>query len=86
MCPAKKPSTSDFEKSLSELEKIVDRMEKGDQTLDETMKDFERGMVLSEQCQKSLDEAQQKVEKLVRKHGGYELQPMDEDDEFDHEN
>ncbi len=83
MSAAKKTTSSDFEKSLFELEKIVDRMEKGDQTLDETMKDFERGMVLSEQCQKSLDEAQQKVEKLVKKHGGYELQSMEEQNEFE---
>ena len=83
MSAARKTTSSDFEKSLFELEKIVDRMEKGDQTLDETMKDFERGMVLSEQCQKSLDEAQQKVEKLVKKHGGYELQSMEEQNEFE---
>ena len=83
MSATRKTTSSDFEKSLFELEKIVDRMEKGDQTLDETMKDFERGMVLSEQCQKSLDEAQQKVEKLVKKHGGYELQSMEEQNEFE---
>ena len=83
MSSTRKTTSSDFEKSLFELEKIVDRMEKGDQTLDETMKDFERGMVLSEQCQKSLDEAQQKVEKLVKKHGGYELQSMEEQNEFE---
>ena len=82
MSSSKKTSSSEFEKSLFELEKIVDRMEKGDQTLDETMKDFERGMVLSEQCQKSLDAAQQKVEKLVKKHGGYELQSIEEEDDF----
>ena len=51
MCPAKKTS-NDFEKSLLELEKIVDRMEQGEQSLDDTMKDFERGMQLSQQCQK----------------------------------
>ncbi len=83
MNSTKKTASSDFEKSLFELEKIVDRMEKGDQTLDETMKDFERGMILSEQCQKSLDTAQQKVEKLVKKHGSYELQSMEAEDDFD---
>jgi exodeoxyribonuclease VII small subunit len=84
MCAAKKSSSPDFEKSLSELEKIVDRMEKGDQSLEDTLQDFERGMDLSEQCQKSLDEAQQKVEKLVKKHGGYQLESMDDD--FEDEN
>ncbi len=70
----------DFEKSLTELEKIVERMEQGEQTLDDMLNDFEHGMVLSEQCQKSLDRAQQKVQKLVKKHGAYELEPVDEDD------
>ena len=74
---ATKKSAPDFEKSLSELEKIVDRMEKGDQTLDQTLKDFERGMTLSRSCQKSLEEAQLKVDKLIRKHGEFELEPME---------
>ena len=80
MTASNKAKSTDFEKSLTELEKIVDRMERGEQTLDDTMKDFERGMILSEQCQKSLDAAQQKVEKLVRKHGSYQLEDMDEQD------
>ncbi len=82
----KKNTAPDFENLLGELDEIVNRMEQGDQSLDQTMKDFERGMVLSEQCQKSLDAAQQKVEKLVEKHGGAQLEPMDElDEEFDDE-
>ena len=81
MPASKKSEPPDFEKSLEELEKIVQRMEQGEQTLDQTLKDFERGMALSEQCQKSLDSAQQRVEKLVRKHGGYELEPLEEVDE-----
>ena len=78
---AAKKSPSDFEKSLSELEKIVERMEKGEQTLDQTLKDFERGMTLSRSCQKSLEEAQLKVDKLIKKHGEFEVESMD--DEFD---
>ncbi len=54
-------------------------MEQGEQSLDQTMRDFERGMELSQQCQKSLDVAQQRVDKLVKKHGGFELVSMDED-------
>ena len=83
MSAGKKSTPADFEKSLSELEKIVEKMERGDQSLDQTLKDFERGMILSETCQKSLDQAQLKVEKLVKKHGGYELEPMDEEFEDD---
>ena len=44
----KKNQPPDFEKSLAELEKIVQRMERGEQSLEQTLKDFERGMVLSE--------------------------------------
>ena len=68
---------------MQELEKIVQRMEQGEQSLDQTLKDFERGMALSEQCQKSLDVAQQRVEKLVKKHGDYKLEPVENDDQGD---
>jgi len=76
MPQSKNRKMPDFEKSLAELEKIVERMERGEQTLDDTLKDFERGMALSEKCQISLDQAQQKVEKLVKKHGAYKLEVM----------
>ena len=78
MPAAKKPAANDFEKLLSELDRIVQRMEQGDQTLEQTMKDFERGMALSDKCQKSLDQAQQRVDKLVGKHGLYQTEPADD--------
>ncbi len=73
MTASKKKPITDFEKSLGELEKIVRRMERGEQSLDDTIQDFERGMALSELCRKGLDEAQQKVEMLIKKHGDYGL-------------
>ena len=78
MPAAKKSASPDFEKLLSELDQIVQRMEQGDQTLEQTMKDFERGMLLSEKCQKSLDQAQQRVDKLVNKHGLYQVESADD--------
>ena len=81
MATSTKAKSPDFEKLLGELDKIVQRMEAGDQSLDQAMKDFERGMALSEQCQKSLDTAQQRVDKLVKKHGRYQLESMDDEDE-----
>ncbi len=84
MPQSKSSKMPNFEKSLAELEKIVDRMERGEQTLDDTLKDFERGMTLSEKCQISLDQAQQKVEKLVKKHGAYKLEPIS-DKQFEEE-
>lgn len=60
---------SRFEASLAELEKIVARMESGDQSLEDSLKDFERGVTLTRSCQTMLKNAEQKVEKLVKEHG-----------------
>ena len=62
-------ATPDLEKSLAELEKIVERMEAGDLSLDESLKQFERGVILTRQCQTALRSAEQKVEILMRKTG-----------------
>lgn len=70
----------DFEQSLAELEAIVNRMEQGEQSLQDSMRDFERGMKLAEACRRRLATAQQRVEKLVKKHEGYELQPLQPDE------
>ena len=59
----------DFEKSLAELEQIVDRMEQGELSLDESLKQFERGVALTRSCQTALQQAEQKVEILLRKTG-----------------
>ncbi len=75
----KPPASPDFEKSLAELEKIVEHMERGELSLEQTLQDFERGMALSEQCRNSLETARQRVEKLVAKHGDYKLEPLEDD-------
>lgn len=74
------PDLSQFETSLGELEKIVERMEKGEQTLEESLRDFERGMALSKSCENILKKAEQRVEKLVRKQGGDTLEAFPSDD------
>ncbi len=56
----------DFEKSLRELETIVERMEQGELSLDESLKQFERGVALTRTCQSALQQAEQKVEILLR--------------------
>ncbi|MBO68298.1 MAG: exodeoxyribonuclease VII small subunit [Acidiferrobacteraceae bacterium] len=71
---------SDFEKSLKELETIVERMEKGEQTLEASLKDFERGNTLAAACRVSLEEAEQRIEKLVERSGGLEREPLGNDD------
>ena len=69
----------DFEKSLAELEKIVQRMERGEQSLEQMLQDYERGMALSQVCRDSLESARQRVEKLVEQRGGgHALEPMDD--------
>ena len=63
----------DFEKALAELEQLVETMEKGDLTLEESLKQFERGVTLTKACQKALAEAEQKVRILTRDNESAEL-------------
>ena len=53
--------SNDFEKSISELEKIVSLLESGDITLDESIKLFERGTELAGECRKTLETAKKKI-------------------------
>lgn len=66
------PTTSDFERSLAELEQIVERLEQGDLTLEESLRQFERGVQLTRQCQTALKDAEHKVEILLRKNADTE--------------
>ena len=61
--------TPDFERSLSELESLVERLERGDLPLEDALKTFERGVELTRHCQTSLKAAQQKVEILLKRSG-----------------
>lgn len=76
-----KSPVAEFEKALKELEKIVERMEQGEQTLEASLEDFERGMTLSKQCAESLKLAEQRVEKVVKKHAAFTTEPFDPEDE-----
>ena len=53
-----------FEEALEELESIVERMEEGEPSLEESLKLFERGMDLTRRCQKALDDAEQRIHTL----------------------
>ncbi len=55
----------DFEKKLNRLEEIVQKMEKGELSLDESMKLFEEGVKLTRECQTQLTKAEAQVKKLV---------------------
>lgn len=56
----------DFEKKLSRIEEIVSLMEKGELSLEESLKAFEEGIKLSRECQTQLSEAEQKVQILLK--------------------
>ena len=60
----------DFEKSLQRLEEIVAKLEEGELTLEESLKLFEEGTKLSKACGKQLNQAQRKVEMLVKNENG----------------
>jgi exodeoxyribonuclease VII small subunit len=58
-----------FEVSLDELEKVVKELESGELSLERSLELFEKGMGLSETCRKQLEEAETRVEMLIRKDG-----------------
>lgn len=60
----------DFETALEELEALVERMEGGDLSLDESLAAFERGIHLTRRCQQALSEAEQRVQVLMEKDDG----------------
>ena len=62
-----------FEESLQRLESIVTELEKGDVPLDRALELFDEGMKLSGSCRKELEEAEGKVEILLKRNG--KLQP-----------
>jgi exodeoxyribonuclease VII small subunit len=69
-------TVASFESSLDELEKVVKELESGDLPLDRSLDLFSRGMQLSESCRKQLEEAETRVEMLIRKEGTYQPEPF----------
>lgn len=71
----KKTNSINFEKTLAELEQLVETMEKGDLSLEESLKYFERGILLTKTCQQALSDAEQKVRVLLEKTVNLRLNP-----------
>jgi len=69
----------DFELALAELEKLVERLESGELSLDESLAGFKQGIELTRQCQSVLDNAQQTVEQLINPEDEESLQPFEPD-------
>ena len=63
-------SELNFEQAYQELESIVDSMERGEQELEKSLTDFERGVALMKHCHSKLKDAEQKVELLVKDNEG----------------
>ena len=62
----KKQAIPDFEAALAELETIVQRLEQGELPLEESLRQFERGVALTRSCQKALRQAEQKIRVLSK--------------------
>lgn len=69
----------DFEESLKLLEEIVNKMEQGQLSLEQSLGAFEQGVQLTRQCQSTLKKAEQRVAKLMPKDEGYELSDFNEE-------
>lgn len=72
-----------FEEALKKLEDIVREMESGDLTLEESLKSFEEGIRLSRFCSKKLDEAERRIEVLLKNEEGVDIQPFKGEDKSD---
>jgi exodeoxyribonuclease VII small subunit len=65
-----------FESCLDELEKVVRELEGGDLALERSLELFERGMALSDTCRKQLEEAETRVDMLIRREGKMTAEPF----------
>jgi len=70
----------DFEQALEELEALVDQLETGELSLDQSLERFKRGVALTRHCQSVLDRAQQTVQQLVDPEDESSVLPFESDD------
>lgn len=66
-----------FEKSLSDLQALVERLESGDLSLEESLATFEQGIALTRECQSALQQAEQRVQVLLEQNGTLTEEPHD---------
>ena len=71
-----------LEKSLADLEDLVEELESGDLPLEKAMKKFEEGIKLTRSCQKALKDAEQKVEILLKSAGGEALEDFEAEEDL----
>tara|TARA_B100000519_G_C13846573_1_gene252172 strand:+ start:46 stop:279 length:234 start_codon:yes stop_codon:yes gene_type:complete len=73
---ANKKIEIDFEKALEQLEGIVEDLESGDLSLENSLKSFEKGIKLARQCQEQLSKAELQVQKLIEENGELKASPL----------
>ena len=73
-----KKTNLNFEKSLKQLEKIVEDLESGDMSLEESLKSFEKGIKLTRQCQEELSKAELKIQRLIEENGESKTVPLED--------
>ena len=73
---ATKKTDINFEKALEELEGIVEDLESGDLSLENSLKSFEKGIKLARQCQEQLSKAELQVQKLIEENGELKTAPL----------
>lgn len=87
--PATDPAAAekfDFEGALAELEQLVEQMEQGELSLEESLQQFERGIALTRACQQALQAAEQKVQILLNETPEAQLSEFDSDSTRDKQN
>ena len=77
----KKTKSPDLETSLTEITTLIEQMEQGDLSLEQSLNHFERGIKLIKHCQKTLQDAEQKVQILMQNNGEENLDPYENPDE-----
>jgi exodeoxyribonuclease VII small subunit len=80
---AKNKNPVDFEQALDQLENLVEAMEGGDLSLEDSLKAFEQGIKLSRECQTALSTAEQKVQLLLEENGQLKAVDLDDAGELD---
>ncbi|CAE6893169.1 MULTISPECIES: exodeoxyribonuclease VII small subunit [Pseudomonas] len=76
---ARKKASLDFEQSLTDLQTLVERLENGELSLEDSLTAFEQGIRLTRDCQAALASAEQKVKILLERDGELEEAPFDAD-------
>ena len=81
MVKARSNKSFQFEGALARLETLVESMEAGELSLEDSLKAFEEGVKLTRDCQKALDQAEQSVQVLMEKNDGFTLDDLPSDGE-----